>query len=122
MDTMNKSTLGAKIEQERKNRRISLREFARQLGISAAYLVDIEKNRRLPSGEVLKKVADLLEIPISAFDEFSPEIPKSVMDWIRKNPLIERMLRVIKKTPFPEKALNNLERTLTLPYYSDLRI
>lgn len=115
MDTMNKSTLGVKIEQERKNRRISLREFARQLGISAAYLVDIEKNRRLPSGKVLQKVADLLEIPMSAFDEFSPEIPKSVMDWIRKNPLIERMLRVIKKTPFPEKALNNLERTLTLP-------
>ncbi len=111
---MSISTIGSKIKEEREDRKITLREFARQLGISAAYLVDIEKNRRLPSKKVLQKAADLLEIPISTFDEFSPEIPKPVKDWIQKNPLIERILRIIRKTPFPDKLIDNLERTSSL--------
>jgi transcriptional regulator with XRE-family HTH domain len=33
-----------------------LREMARDLGISAAYLTDLEKGRRVPSDEVLRKI------------------------------------------------------------------
>ena len=83
---MKTATIGSKIRQERESRAITLREFARRLGISAAYLVDIEKNRRLPSKKILQKVADLLELPISTFDELSPELPKPVRAWIKKHP------------------------------------
>ena len=97
--------LGQKIRKEREKKKVSLREFARQLGIAAAYLVDIEKDRRLPSKEILQKTADLLELPISIFDEFSPEIPKPVRNWIEDNPLVAKVLKFIKTAANPDKAL-----------------
>jgi len=104
-------TLGKRIKQEREEKRISLRKFAEMLGISAAYLVDIEKDRRLPTKELLQKTADLLDIPVSAFDEFSPEIPKPVKDWLERNPLVSKVLSFLRKAPSPEEALARLEKT-----------
>jgi len=105
------TTLGKKIKQEREKNEISLRKFAEKLKISPAYLVDIEKNRRLPKGELLQKIADLLDIPVSDFDEFSPEIPKPVRDWLHDNPLVVKVLDFLRTTPAPEKALARLERS-----------
>lgn len=44
-------------------RKISLREAARKIGISATHLNDIEKGKRLPSIEVYNKIkeADIYE-------------------------------------------------------------
>jgi len=106
-------TIGERIRKERERKKISLRKFAKKLGISAAYLVDIEKNRRLPKEQILQKTADLLDIPVSAFDEYSPEIPKPVMDWLQNNsPLTSKVLSFLKKAPEPEKAFASLERYL----------
>lgn len=110
---MNPNSLGEKIKQERKQRKISLREFARQLSISPAFLVDIEKNRRLPNEETLQKIADLLDIPVSVFDEFSPEVPKSVKEWINTNPIVSRILNLVKKSPSPDKTLDDLEKSFS---------
>lgn len=110
---MNQNTLGEKIQHERKQRKISLREFARQLSISPAFLVDIEKNRRLPNEETLQKIADLLDVPVSVFDEFSPDVPKPVKEWINSNPIISRILSFVKKSPSPEKTLDDLEKSLS---------
>jgi len=119
---MHIQSLGEKIKQERTKRKISLRELARKLGISAAYLVDIEKNRRLPSEKILQKVADLLEVPTSVFDEFSPEVPKPVKDWIQKNPLVARVLSFLKRTPSPEKTIAGLEKSLDFPKTSKILV
>ena len=110
---MNKRTLGEKLRAERLARKLSLRGFASDLGISAAYLVDIEKNRRQPSAPLLQKAADALDIPLSSFDEFSPEIPKPVKEWMDMNPIFGRILAFIKKSPSPEKALDQLEAPIT---------
>jgi transcriptional regulator with XRE-family HTH domain len=112
---MNSRTLGQKIKLDRKAKKISLRAFARQLGISASYLVDIEKDRRLPSEEILQKVADLLGIATSSFDDFAPDIPKPVKNWFDNNLLIARVLKVFRNLPNPEKILNDLEKSLILP-------
>ena len=110
---MDNISLGQRIKQERQKKKISLREFARKLGISAAYLVDIEKNRRLPNEEVLQKMADLLDVPVSTFDEFSPEVPKPVKDWIDSNPILSRIVSLIRKSRSPEKTLDDLEKSLS---------
>jgi transcriptional regulator with XRE-family HTH domain len=109
---MKNRTLGEKLRFEREKKKISLRKFAKQLGISAPYLVDIEKNRRLPSGELLQKVADLLDIPVSIFDEFSPGVSKPVREWLEKNPLVARILRYLQKDATPEETLERLERSV----------
>ena len=107
---MESKTLGKKIRQEREKKGDSLRKFAEKLEISAAFLVDIEKDRRLPTEELLQKIADLLDIPVSTFDEFSPGIPKPVKDWLEKHPRLSKVLDVLRKAPSQEEALAGLDK------------
>ena len=55
-------TLGQQIRTERENIEMSGREMERRVGISAAYLCDIEYNRRLPSLRVLRKIGKLIDV------------------------------------------------------------
>lgn len=56
--------LGAFIRQQRDKKDISLREFAKRLGCSAAFLSDVELGRRHPSGQVLGNIARLLDTTV----------------------------------------------------------
>ncbi len=54
-------TLGERIRELRKEKDLSLREFAKKLGgLSAAFLSDVELGRRHPSEKVLADMARLL--------------------------------------------------------------
>ncbi len=112
---METNSLGKKIKLERAKNGISLRKFAEKLEISAPFLVDIEKDRRPPTEELLQKIADLLDIPVSVFDEFSPDIPKPVKDWLEKHPHLDKVLRALRRAPSQEEALARLDRTFTSP-------
>ncbi len=111
---MSAKTLGKRIKLEREKKRISLRKFAEMLGISAAYLVDIEKDRRLPTEELLQKTADLLDIPVATFDEFSPDVPKAVKDWLDKNPLLGKVMSLLRKGS-PDETLAKFEKAIVRP-------
>ena len=107
---MQPTSLGQTIKQKREKRGISLRRFAEQLDISPAYLVDIEKDRRLPSPKLLQLVADLLDIPVATFDDFCPDVPKPVKEWFSKYPLVERVFKLLKAIPEPQEAVAKLEK------------
>lgn len=54
---------GAFLSEKREERDITLREFARQLGVSAPFLSDVEKNRSAPLiPERLEKAAQILHL------------------------------------------------------------
>lgn len=55
-------TLGTQIRKERKRLGITGREMARQLGISASYLCDIELDRRFPPLATLKRIGKIIDI------------------------------------------------------------
>ncbi|OPX85427.1 MAG: Helix-turn-helix domain protein [Pelotomaculum sp. PtaB.Bin104] len=56
-------TFGGYLAQKREERDITLRELARQLGISAPFLSDVEKNRRAPlTADRLEKTASILQL------------------------------------------------------------
>jgi transcriptional regulator with XRE-family HTH domain len=57
-------TLGQRIRELREERDLSLRELAKKLGVSAAFLSDIELDRRHPSDRVLVKIAQLLNTSV----------------------------------------------------------
>ena len=107
---MSMETLGARFRDLRKQRGLSLRKFAQQLGISAAHLVDLEKDRRSPSPKLLQKIADELDVPTAVFDQFSFALPKAVRDWLGENPVFERALDLVAKLDNPQKVLSALER------------
>ena len=116
--------IGEKVKKERIKRKISLREFARKLEISAAYLVDIEKGRRLPNYELLQKIADLLDIPLTALNRYNLEMPKHVRTWIEKHPLFSKIFRFVLKQTDPIKVIEELEEVTakTVPQATFLAI
>lgn len=61
------TTLGERIRELRRQRELSLRDFAKLLNTrSKAHLSDIELGRRNPSAVLLRRIAAVLEVP---FDE-----------------------------------------------------
>jgi len=55
-------TIGDVIHDARAIAKLSLRDVTKRLDITPSYLSDIENNRRIPSEEVLHKIADLFHL------------------------------------------------------------
>ncbi len=101
--------IGDIIKQERITRKISLREFARKLKISASYLVDVEKGRRIPNHELLRKISDLLDIPIVTLNQYNLEMPDQVREWIEKHSFFSKLFKFVLKQPDPVKTIEEIE-------------
>jgi transcriptional regulator with XRE-family HTH domain len=56
------SSLGEFIRRQRELSEVSMRQFAELAGISNPYLSQIERGLRAPSEQVLKSIADVLEV------------------------------------------------------------
>lgn len=59
-----KMTLGERIRELREGHDLSLRELARKLDVSAAFMSDVELGRRFPSEELLGRIARVLKTPL----------------------------------------------------------
>src|SRR5690242_21605266 len=59
-------TLGEFIREQRNGSQISLRQLARQAGVSNPYLSQIERGLRKPSAEILQQIAKALRISAEA--------------------------------------------------------
>ena len=106
-------SLSSRLRELREQRSLSLRRFAQKLGISAAHLVDLEKDRRSPSPELLQKIADELDIPMATFDQYSLAMPKTVRDWFNQNPVLGRALKLFTKLDNPLESLVMLEQAVS---------
>ena len=60
---MNTTAFGAKLRQIREEKNISLRELAKKIGVSGAFLSDIELGRRFPSLDKIELLAKEIGIP-----------------------------------------------------------
>ncbi len=60
--THDNRTIGDVIHDARAKLKLSLRDITKRLDITPSYLSDIENNRRVPSEEVLGKLAKLLQL------------------------------------------------------------
>jgi len=59
--------IGEKIKVSRKERGLTQVDLANKATISRSYLADIERNRYNPSIDVVKSIANALDIPLSFF-------------------------------------------------------
>jgi transcriptional regulator with XRE-family HTH domain len=69
------TTLGERLRELREAANMSLRELARDVGVSAAFISDIELGKRYPSDDVLKRIAAVLQTSrqeLSAYDTRPP--------------------------------------------------
>jgi transcriptional regulator with XRE-family HTH domain len=62
VSTSRVASLGEYLREQRRTAELSLRELAREAGVSNPYLSQVERGLRKPSAEVLNKIAGALQI------------------------------------------------------------
>lgn len=92
-------TLGERIRELREQKDLSLRELAKRLGVSPAFLSDIELGRRYPSDEVLAKIAKELGESVASLKAYDTRPPVEELKRLAAaNPLLGVALRrVVEK-------------------------
>jgi transcriptional regulator with XRE-family HTH domain len=77
-------SLGQRLHELRDKADLSLRELAKNVGISGPFLSDIELGRRFPSEEILEKLARALNVSIEDLKKYDNREPiadlKRLMD------------------------------------------
>ena len=76
-------TFGQYVRELRDTKDISLREFARKLKCSAAFISDIELGRRHPSDPVMAGMAKILGVPVEELQKYDMRPP--IEDLRRKS-------------------------------------
>lgn len=67
----------------RQYHRLSQSDLAEQINISRSYLNEIERNKKEPSLEVLKKYAERFEVPLSSLMLFAEQESGATFDKAR---------------------------------------
>jgi len=104
-------TLGQKIRELRDKKDLSLRELAKKLDVSAAFVSDIELGRRFPSEKVLSAMAAILGTTLEDLRTHDTRIPVEDMKrLVTSDPRYGiAFRRVIDKKVSPEKLLELAE-------------
>src|SRR5690348_3206321 len=84
-------SLGAFLRRQRELAEVTLNQFAGSVGISNAYLSQIERGLRQPSRQVLQAIASGLHLSAEAIDGYTrPATPtvSEVLDAIERDPVL----------------------------------
>jgi transcriptional regulator with XRE-family HTH domain len=79
--------LGDYIREQRRTAQISLRQLARQAGVSNPYLSQIERGLRKPSAEILQQIAKGLRISAEAL-----YVQAGILDQREASPVVDAIL------------------------------
>jgi transcriptional regulator with XRE-family HTH domain len=103
-------TLGEVIRDARVAAGTSLREFARSLGITPSYQSDIENDRRIPSEDVLKKIANQLGLDFEELMALGGRFGEDAERYLRRHPTAGALFRKLSETNAPEDVLRKMLR------------
>jgi transcriptional regulator with XRE-family HTH domain len=103
------STFGQYIRSRREELDLSLREFARKIKRSAAFVSDIELGRRYPSEDVLPDIARVLDVSIQTLKTYDNRPPiEDVKKAVEQNPGYAFAFRKVIGAGVKPEALNKL--------------
>lgn len=91
---------------------LSLRELAKKLDISAAFLSDMELGRRYPSKKVMQQLADELGVKHEELDSYDNRPPiEEVRQHVKDNPAFGFALRKLIDTKVdPDEILKLINK------------
>jgi transcriptional regulator with XRE-family HTH domain len=106
------TTLGERIRELREAKDLSLREFATKLGLSAAFVSDIELGRRYPSVKVFGDIARLLGTSVEELQKYDTRAPvEGLKRLASSNPAYGLAFRtIVDKRIDPEALLKWAEK------------
>jgi transcriptional regulator with XRE-family HTH domain len=102
------SGLGGYIREQRNHAQISLRQLAKQAGVSNPYLSQIERGLRKPSAEILQQIAKALRISAEAL-----YIQAGILDEGHDGDVVSALLS--------DAALTERQKTVLLDIYTSFR-
>ena len=105
-------TLGERIRELREERDLSLRELAGKIGVSAAFMSDVELNRRYPADKHLPAIARALGAELADLQEFDTRPP---VREFRKAALSDpgygyAFRRMMDRNVSPQDILDSIDR------------
>jgi len=105
-------TLGQRIRELREEKDLSLRELAKKIEVSAAFLSDIELGRRYPSDKVLAGIAQVLETSLEDLRSYDTRpLIKDIKHLTSVEPLYGLAFRkVVDKRISPEELMKLAEK------------
>jgi transcriptional regulator with XRE-family HTH domain len=105
-------TLGQRIRELREKKDLSLRELAKKIGVSAAFLSDVELGRRYPSEKVLISLAQKLDSTVQDLREYDIRPPvEDLKRLVVANPLYRVAFRkIIDEEVSPQDLINFMEK------------
>jgi transcriptional regulator with XRE-family HTH domain len=86
----------------------SLREFAKNLGITPSYMSDIENDRRIPAEDVLKRIADLLKLDFDDLMARAGRFGDDAERYMRRHPTAGVLFRQISEANLADDDLIKL--------------
>lgn len=109
------TTLGKEIQRLRSEAEFTLRGFAQTVEISAAFLSDIERDRRRPSEEVLRRIAKHLPgTNFEALDSLNTKLEQDLQRMVAESPEARQLLRsVFESDRDPRDVLRDLQKKLS---------
>ena|SRR5689334_3073905 len=113
---MERKTLGTEIRRLRMDGGTTLRRFAVRVGVSAPHLSDIERDRRRPSRDLLRRIARELRPTggtYTSLERLDTRFEADLQEWVSQHPEVRLMLRRVKESGHPVgEVLRRVERML----------
>lgn len=104
-----KETLGQAIRRLRLQAGPGLRAFANQIGVSAAYLSDVEHDRRVPTDETLraivKELAKRVPVTYEELRDLSTRLETDLQRMMQQHPEVGQLLREVKRSGRPAREV-----------------
>lgn len=101
-------SLGDVVREGRVNAGISLRELARRLDVTPSYVSDIENDRRVPSEEVLGKIALELNLDRADLLARAGRLQSDADRYMRETPAATTLFRRITEERFDEAKIRKV--------------
>ena len=98
------------IKSKRLARKWSLRELGAQIGVTPAYVADLEASRRLPSADLKAKLASALDIAAEELAAVDLRLTADLKDWIEERPQLTAVLRSLRSSPEADMLIQRLAR------------
>jgi len=105
---MQERTLGEVIRGQRVNKGLGLREMAKALNKTLWYLSDIENDRRVPSEDVLGKIAKMLAIDFNILMALGGRFGDDAERYMKRHPTAGVLFRKITEGNLKDNELQKL--------------
>ena len=89
-------TFALRLREARLNKQLGVRELGRLCGCTGMHISNMEKGKSLPSPEMLRKLAAVLEADIDELAALADQIDPDVTDLIKREQYVPSFLRSAK--------------------------